>query len=433
MTSLKITWVYEPQVGAEHPTAMGLDHFAPFVEQVGRYASVTIPRTDGRLCDVAPDDGFILLKTSSTHRSLTECSDERRADLASRIVPLGVSQTRVFENLLEPLSIPAAVDSMTHFEWTGSAPDALGADGLLGLKAIGAQIGANCPFLSSERYCYLSSKTHHGLPHLLADYLAALHAARQQAGSGRSPLEGVSPDGAPTSISAPRPAKRRPPIKLLRKPFQLSPTQLTRLREAAERDAHAFVDRLSGPIDVHEITQPWLRRHRVLEIGSAAPFPARALFVVVNDREIRVLNARLENLQRAAAEDPPLRMEREDNAADYAAYGHAWTTPAAMGELRIESFDEIPWHARLDDKSRQQIDELRARFGDAIRPEERKQTSEGWHFRSWWIATRQLIERELIVEANGQLRRIDQVHAEYLPLPPGRHWKLVDGRLIPAG
>jgi LacI family transcriptional regulator len=41
--------------------------------------------------------------------------------------------------------------------------------------------------------------------------------------------------------------------------------------------------------------------------------------------------------------------------------------------------------------------------------------------------------RELVVPPDGLLRRTDQVHAADLPLPMGRLWKLVNGRVIPVG
>jgi len=52
---------------------------------------------------------------------------------------------------------------------------------------------------------------------------------------------------------------------------------------AAERDATAFVDRLSLPIEVERVEQPWFRRHRILEIQSGAGSSARRLNVVAQE------------------------------------------------------------------------------------------------------------------------------------------------------
>lgn len=224
-----------------------------------------------------------------------------------------------------------------------------------------------------------------------------------------------------------------PVPSLPRTRVQLTPAELARLRAAAERDAHAFVDRLAGPIEVEQVDQPWFRRHRVLEIQSGAPFPARALNVIANDGELLILNARIDHLQQAAAADPPAGMDRLDNAAAYAAYGNGWTSTSAMGEVRLDAFDDIPWQASLDDAQRARIDELRQRWSAAIRPETSEPSADGWRFRHWCIATRQLIERELVVAPDGQLRRTEHVHEQYLPVPPGRYWRFVKGRLVPVG
>ena len=90
---------------------------------------------------------------------------------ARRLVALGESRVAVFDELLEPLSIAAAVDTMTFMEWRGDSTTARDTRGPYGRRDIGALVGASPLIYKSERYCYLHSKTHHGLPHLLADYL----------------------------------------------------------------------------------------------------------------------------------------------------------------------------------------------------------------------------------------------------------------------
>jgi hypothetical protein len=221
--------------------------------------------------------------------------------------------------------------------------------------------------------------------------------------------------------------------ELARTRIQLTPAELAQLRAAAAQDAPSFVDRLALPIDVERVEQPWFRRHHVLEMATGAGSSARTLTVAAGDRAMRVLTGRIDNLQAVAADDPPVGVDGEDAAAAYAACGDGWTSGYALGELRIASVDDIPWQAHLDDDARQRIAEVRARWGTAIGPEQRQHDRAGWHIRGWWITTRQLIERELIVEPSGQLRRIDQVHEEYLPVPAGRYWKLVNGRVIPVG
>lgn len=173
MMPLKITWVCEPH---DSPSF----HLGPnqrFIDEIGRHTGVTVPRVSGRLCDVAPDEGFILLSASHPGESLAACATELQQKLAARMVPLDVSRSRIFDRVLEGLSVPAAVDSVSHLEWSQAAPDVTGARGPYGLRSIGTTLGAPCGdgVEGSRNYCYLTSATHQGLPHLLADFLIALH------------------------------------------------------------------------------------------------------------------------------------------------------------------------------------------------------------------------------------------------------------------
>jgi hypothetical protein len=171
---IPITWVDEPRRGPPNSMPSGSQRYARFINEVGRFAGVSIPLVQGFLREVAPSEGIILLD-GSAHPTLVldECAAEERADLARRLVPIDESRIRIFENLLEPLSLPAAVDGMTLMEWESEDPDKPGAYGPYGRRDIAQLVGASCLMYESERYCYLHSLTHNGLPHLLADYLTA--------------------------------------------------------------------------------------------------------------------------------------------------------------------------------------------------------------------------------------------------------------------
>jgi hypothetical protein len=222
-------------------------------------------------------------------------------------------------------------------------------------------------------------------------------------------------------------------ISLAQIPTALTAAELARLRAVALRDAPAFADRLAGPIDVERIEQPWFRRHRILAVQSPAPFPARVIHVAASDSDLRVLTAHLEHFQQIAASDPPAGLADEYAAATYAAYGNAFTRSAPYGEMTIASWDEIPWQPGLDGVQNERVEDVHARWSPVIRAQTSRRDDDGWHFHSWWIAARRLIERELIVAPSGHLRRIDQVREEDLPVPLGRHWKFVKGRLVPVG
>jgi hypothetical protein len=132
------------------------------------------------LRDALPLDGFIILRSlNHVALSLAECDPAQRAEVAARLVPIQVSGTRIFERILENLSVAAAIDGMSYQEWQGRDPAKQTAHGLYGLHQIGQLAGGECVSLfQSERYCYLQSFAHFGLPHLLADYLAALERSR---------------------------------------------------------------------------------------------------------------------------------------------------------------------------------------------------------------------------------------------------------------
>jgi len=222
-------------------------------------------------------------------------------------------------------------------------------------------------------------------------------------------------------------------MQLTRTVITLSPVEQAQLEGAVHEDAASFIDRLGGPLKIERIEQPWFRRHRILEVGSPMPMPARRVFVAAFEGGMKVLNAHLEHLQRVAAHDPPPQLDDEANAAAYATYGNAWTRTYANGELKIGTFSDIPWYPNLGPEEQARVDELGARLGDAITPEQHRRTDEGWVIRTWWVAHRRLIEREIVVPLDGQLRRDDTIHAEDLPLPPGHQWRMVNGRYLPVG
>jgi hypothetical protein len=240
----------------------------------------------------------------------------------------------------------------------------------------------------------------------------------------------VPPAGLATrDPGAPRRRLRLPSTRL-----ELTPHRRAELRVAVAREARHFAHRLDRPLDVERREQPWFRRHEVLDVQSPVPFPAMRLYVAVaGDDHVRVLTGRLANLHRVAGADPPPGLDDPERAEDYAVFANAWTCESSLGELKIAYVDDIPWPDRLGREALAEVRELRRRFAAAVGPEERRQTADGWAFRSWWVAMRRLVERELVVPPDGRLRRTDIVHAVDMPLPAGRLWKVVAGRLIPIG
>lgn len=183
MTAPKITWVNEPN---DSPM-MHLGPDPAFVAEVGRFAGVRVPLVEGRLLDVAPSDGYILLNASSPGEALHGANPEVVTDLASRLVPLDMGTAGIWKRL-EALSYPAWVSTSSQMSWRNGE----GSQGIYGLREVGTRIGATCDphggwdpnahnAVGSERYCFLVSDRHEGLPHLLADYLITLHEVRTRA------------------------------------------------------------------------------------------------------------------------------------------------------------------------------------------------------------------------------------------------------------
>jgi hypothetical protein len=178
---MKITLVIEPPPLPPTPFEAGPERFQPFASELGRHANTAVAITD----EITPrslPDGFVLWVTGGDpERLLERFAQPTRDDLAARTVLMSVSWQKALEQL-EEYGFAAAVDSLRFNHWAGnpSAPP-----GLFALRELAAETGATCAALSafgSKRYCLLESDHHHGLPHLLADYLAAYERSRKPLG-----------------------------------------------------------------------------------------------------------------------------------------------------------------------------------------------------------------------------------------------------------
>jgi hypothetical protein len=169
---MQITLLYEPSAERKIPFAAGAERYRRFAEELGRYAGTPVRVVEGYLKSTH-EDGYILFAGSGdVSRSLAECGRERAAQLAPRILLLDVSWQRALEQL-ERNRLAGAVDSLRMSEWLAHPSSCTGP---FGLRYLTKAIGASCvplPGLRSRHYCLLESKSHRGMPHLLADYLTA--------------------------------------------------------------------------------------------------------------------------------------------------------------------------------------------------------------------------------------------------------------------
>jgi hypothetical protein len=175
MNSLSITFVYQWTRDLPHRDISAAREYDRFIEELACHASSSI-QTIEQLHE-APTSDFIVFAGADARASLNDCPLEQQPSISRRLVPINASRPKIFEKLLEPLSLPAAIDDLSMLEWKLSAPSQVGTRGLHGLREVGRLASASCLIFQSERYCFLESPTHRGLPHLLADYLTAYQSA----------------------------------------------------------------------------------------------------------------------------------------------------------------------------------------------------------------------------------------------------------------
>ena len=182
MSKVPVTFIYQSPVEDTSPAACGYRGHEHFVAALLQQPQISLQFVLGKLAEISRVElGYIIFDGIDAGVALLSCNVETRSEIASRMIPINASRPRIFQKLLEKYALAGAIDGMSMAEW--ESVNSEGAHGLFGRKDIAARIGAVPDFLESERYAYLKSSTHHGLPHLVADYICALSAARDSAPS----------------------------------------------------------------------------------------------------------------------------------------------------------------------------------------------------------------------------------------------------------
>jgi hypothetical protein len=171
MTPLSISFVCYPPNEPQHQGALTA-RCSRFISELGQH--IHSPLTTYNRLHEAPGSDFIVLSGADARAALESYPIDAQPGFARRLIPINASRPRILERLLEPLSVPCAVDAMSLAEWEQTDASQLGARGIYGLREVGKAVGATCLLFESERYCFLQSAVHNGLPHLLASYLTAL-------------------------------------------------------------------------------------------------------------------------------------------------------------------------------------------------------------------------------------------------------------------
>ncbi len=182
---MRITLLFEPTPDRAIPFAAGPERYQRFADELSRYVGAQVQIVKDVL-QKAPADTYVLFAGGrDLARSLADCGPALAARLAPRIVLLDVSWQKALEQL-EKHRLAGAVDSLRLSEWLARPSSCTGP---FGLRYLTKPLGASCvplPSFCSARYCLLQSKYHRGMPHLLANYLAAYDRDQQPLSAVRS-------------------------------------------------------------------------------------------------------------------------------------------------------------------------------------------------------------------------------------------------------
>ncbi len=209
---------------------------------------------------------------------------------------------------------------------------------------------------------------------------------------------------------------------------------LAALRACVRDNYPSFLGRFDARPEIRELGQPYFGRHRVLELASAMPLPARRLHLALSEwGEVLPLSGRAARFQALCRADPPPPINAAGVALDYALFADFVTTEGELGELTLHRFSDIPFHAELDRTDRIIRESVRDTVGEQIGSPVATESEGGWTVIKWVVSEGALIRRELTVGRDGAFRRANDVLEPELPVPLGRIWGVVDGRVVPVG
>lgn len=216
-----------------------------------------------------------------------------------------------------------------------------------------------------------------------------------------------------------------------RGPGQITTEQLVALRRTAPRERPTFAHRLELPLMVEELRNPWFKASRILSVQSPVPMPAMGTVVAVTPAgEARFLSgqpATLNELIRGEA----LALADDDAARAYANTMTFWTRGSDWPELPVASFEDIPFRRNLSDTERATVEKLRTEVRMAAPAFTRH--GAGWRLDVWLASSSRLLHRVADIAADGVIDVRDEIVAPSIPVPPGRAWGTVGGRMVPIG
>jgi hypothetical protein len=153
---MKLTFFYTPPV-QNIPFAAGIDRYLPFVEELGRWSTITSIRQGVKFSPCCDDGEYVLF-----------VGDVNTVEDKTNIVPLEVPAFDALA-LLEKHRFPALIDSLRFSEWIHRRQDG----GFYGLRLLADQLNiptAKLPSLNSKHYALLLPSPQE-LPYLFVKYL----------------------------------------------------------------------------------------------------------------------------------------------------------------------------------------------------------------------------------------------------------------------
>ena len=222
-------------------------------------------------------------------------------------------------------------------------------------------------------------------------------------------------------------------------PLSLSVHELATLRRVAAPVVPSFDSRFDREVEVRLLNQPWFERHRLLEVASPSPLPARRAHFAVGDHATLCLSGATPGkhghvqLDRLLDADPPAPIDTAQRALDYAVFVDFVTCRSELGELILSRFEDIPLFPQLDDIESALMSGLQEDLDGAIRPPDVQPAEGGWVVEKWVLTAGALLRRECYVGTDGRFRTEETVIDESMPVPHGRVWGFSNGRLVPVG
>lgn len=223
---------------------------------------------------------------------------------------------------------------------------------------------------------------------------------------------------------------------LRRNPVSLSAETIEQIKRALIGGLPFWGGR-TNTIGIEELEQPFFKSWKILEVISPSPLPDIRAYVAWkpgsggSGGQLLLLSGVPQHLHEVATSDPPRGLSDDQTAESYAWNAGSWIGEAMLRDFRLDSVADLPWLSQLKPEEVAVKDELAKEA--RIAPPKTQRTAQGFELHYFLLNNKRLIERTIQVPPSGLLVRKDVVLREGLAVPPGRVWKMLNGRPRPVG